>query len=188
MITGDIGFFDQRHLLHLCGRAKDLIIRSGHNIDPRMIEEALATHPAVELCAAVGQPDAYAGELPVAFAVLRVGTTVTERELLAHVEKRVDEAPARPKSIAVIPEMPVTNVGKIYKPELRRMAVDNLLNALLRETFGDTNDSIAAKVILATDGKISASVWLPANAPDKEELTESLARLPIEIEVVTAGA
>jgi fatty-acyl-CoA synthase len=94
LITGDVGFIDTQGRLHLSGRAKDLIIRSGHNIDPKMIEDALGAHPAVALCAAVGAPDAYAGELPVAFATLKPGSLVTEVELLAFTAERVDEGPA----------------------------------------------------------------------------------------------
>ena len=68
---GDLGYKDSEGRLYMAGRSKDLIIRSGHNIDPAMIENALATHPAVALAAAVGMPDAYAGELPVCYLVLR---------------------------------------------------------------------------------------------------------------------
>jgi len=63
--TGDLGYTDEQGRLHIAGRVKDLIIRSGHNIDLLMIENAMATHPAVALAAAVGMPDAYAGEVPV---------------------------------------------------------------------------------------------------------------------------
>ena len=122
LVTGDLGWVDAEGRLNLTGRSKDLIIRSGHNIDPRVIEEALAAHPAVQLCAAVGAPDAYAGELPVAFVTLLPGASVTEEELLSFAAARVDEAPARPKAVTIIERMPMTNVGKIYKPDLREMA------------------------------------------------------------------
>ena len=124
--TGDIGRIDAQGRLHITGRSKDLIIRSGHNIDPKVIEDALATHPAIELCAAVGMKDAYAGELPVVFATLRPGFSVNDTELLAHVCERVDEPPAKPKWVRVLTAMPMTNVGKIYKPELREMANEQL--------------------------------------------------------------
>lgn len=65
--TGDLGRQDEDGYFWLSGRTKDLIIRGGHNIDPAVIEEALYTHPAVALVAAVGKPDAYAGELPLAY-------------------------------------------------------------------------------------------------------------------------
>lgn len=135
LITGDVGFIDEQGRLHLSGRAKDLIIRGGHNIDPKVIEDALGSHPAVELCAAVGAPDAYAGELPVAFATLKAGAQVSEAELLAYTAERVDEAPARPKSVTLLQRMPVTNVGKIYKPELRTLATATVVQGLIRQVL-----------------------------------------------------
>jgi fatty-acyl-CoA synthase len=121
--TGDMGFIDAQQRLNLSGRSKDLIIRGGHNIDPKVIEDALASHPAVQLCAAVGMADTYAGELPVVFATLRPDCTATEAQLLEHVRARVDEPPARPKWVRILAIMPMTNVGKIYKPDLRAMAL-----------------------------------------------------------------
>ena len=135
LITGDVGFIDTQGRLHLSGRAKDLIIRSGHNIDPTVIEDALGAHPAVALCAAVGAPDAYAGEVPVAFATLKPGSQVSEAELLAFTAERVDEGPAKPKSIKVLNAMPVTNVGKIYKPELRTLATASVVQRLIHNTL-----------------------------------------------------
>jgi fatty-acyl-CoA synthase len=135
LITGDVGFIDTQGRLHLSGRAKDLIIRGGHNIDPKVIEDALGSHPAVALCAAVGAPDAYAGEVPVAFATLKPGSPVTEAELLAFTAERVDEGPAKPKSITVLDAMPVTNVGKIYKPELRTLATAAVVQKLIHNTL-----------------------------------------------------
>jgi fatty-acyl-CoA synthase len=135
LITGDVGFIDTQGRLHLSGRAKDLIIRGGHNIDPKVIEDALGAHPAVALCAAVGAPDAYAGELPVAFATLKPGSPVTESELLAFTAERVDEGPAKPKSITVLSAMPVTNVGKIYKPELRTLATAAVVERLIHNAM-----------------------------------------------------
>jgi fatty-acyl-CoA synthase len=122
LATGDLGWLDSQSLLHLSGRSKDLIIRSGHNIDPKVIEDAISAHPAVQLCAAVGAPDAYAGELPVVFVTLVPGATVSEAELLAYAAEHVDEAPAKPKAVTILDAMPMTNVGKIYKPELRQIA------------------------------------------------------------------
>ena len=135
LITGDVGFIDEQGRLHLSGRAKDLIIRGGHNIDPKVIEDALGSHPAVDLCAAVGAPDAYAGELPVAFVTLKTGAHVSEDELLAFTVSRVDEAPAKPKSVTVLQHMPVTNVGKIYKPTLRTLATATVVQRLVHQTL-----------------------------------------------------
>ena len=133
--TGNVPPNDTQGPLHLSGRAKDLIIRSGHNIDPKVIEDALGAHPAVALCAAVGAPDAYAGELPVAFATLKPSSQVTEAELLAFTAERVDEGPAKPKSVTVLSAMPVTNVGKIYKPELRTLATAAVVQKLIHNAM-----------------------------------------------------
>ena len=122
LATGDLGWLDEQGRLNLSGRSKDLIIRGGHNIDPKVIEDAMAAHPAVQHCAAVGAPDAYAGELPVVFVTLTPGAVASEAELLEFVRDRVDEPPARPKSVTVLKTMPMTLVGKIYKPELRQLA------------------------------------------------------------------
>ena len=92
------------------------------SVRTKVIEDALAAHPAVQLCAAVGAPDACAGEVPVVFATLNPGASATEDELLAFVNERVDEPPARHKRVTILATMPLTNVGKIYKPDLRVLA------------------------------------------------------------------
>jgi fatty-acyl-CoA synthase len=130
LITGDLGWLDDEGRLNLSGRSKDLIIRGGHNIDPKVIEDAMASHPAVQHCAAIGEPDAYAGELPVVFVTLKPGVLADADELLAYVRERVDEPPARPKSVTVLSNMPMTLVGKIYKPELRQLAAKSKQNSL----------------------------------------------------------
>ena len=117
--TGDLAYFGENGKLFVAGRSKDLIIRSGHNIDPGTIENACASHPAVSLAAAVGQPDAYAGELPVVFVSLKPGHKADVAELTAFARERIAERPAWPKSIYVVDSIPVTAVGKIYKPALR---------------------------------------------------------------------
>lgn len=126
LATGDLGWLDDQERLNLSGRSKDLIIRGGHNIDPKVIEDAMAGHPAVQHCAAVGAPDAYAGELPVVFVTLVPGAVATEVELLEFVRQRVDEPPARPKSVTILQTMPMTSVGKIFKPDLRQLAASRV--------------------------------------------------------------
>jgi len=126
LATGDLGWLDDQERLNLSGRSKDLIIRGGHNIDPKVIEDAMSIHPAVQHCAAVGAPDTYAGELPVVFVTLIPGAVATEAELLEFVSQRVDEPPARPKSVTILLAMPMTSVGKIFKPELRQLAASRV--------------------------------------------------------------
>ena len=131
-ISGDLGYTDEQGRIHIAGRSKDLIIRSGHNIDPVMIENAMASHPAVALAAAVGMPDAYAGELPVCFVALRPGISVSEAELHEHAQQLIGERPAWPKHFYIVDAIPVTSVGKIFKPDLRCEAAARMVTHLLR--------------------------------------------------------
>jgi fatty-acyl-CoA synthase len=135
LITGDLGHISERGELHLTGRAKDVIIRGGHNIDPAVIEEALLQHPAVQMAAAVGQPDEYAGELPVAFVTLKPGQQVNEETLLRFVQPLIPERPAVPKAVTVLDAMPVTAIGKIYKPALRLQAIESALRERVARQF-----------------------------------------------------
>ena len=129
--TGDLGRLDADGYLWITGRAKDLIIRGGHNIDPAMIEEALLSHPAVSFAGAIGQPDAMAGELPCAYVELVAGKTVTPRELLDHAASRIPERAAVPKHVEVLAELPKTAVGKVFKPDLRRLAITRVFDEAL---------------------------------------------------------
>ncbi|WP_348684011.1 AMP-binding protein [Acidovorax soli] len=127
LISGDLGSLTPDGLLKLQGRSKDLIIRSGHNIDPQVIEQALERHSSVKACAAVGAPDRYAGEVPVAFVTLKEGQTADAESLRDFAAQHVDEPPARPKYVEILPALPTTNVGKVFKPELRGMAMKRYL-------------------------------------------------------------
>jgi fatty-acyl-CoA synthase len=116
--TGDVGIVDAGGFVYLTGRAKDLIIRGGHNIDPRVIEDGLLRHPAVAAAVAVGRPDRHAGEIPVAYVVPADPGRFEEAELLAWASIAIDEPAARPKRIYPMTEIPVTAVGKPFKPAL----------------------------------------------------------------------
>ncbi len=116
--TGDLGMVDADGFVYLTGRAKDLIIRGGHNIDPRVIEDALLRHPAVRGAVAVGRPDRHSGEVPVAYIVPAGPGRLEEAELLAWASTAIDEPAARPKHIYTIDAIPVTEVGKPFKPAL----------------------------------------------------------------------
>jgi fatty-acyl-CoA synthase len=120
--TGDLGRLDPDGYLWVTGRAKDLIIRGGHNIDPQLIEETLMAHESVALAAAVGKPDAYAGELPVAFVQLKPGAKVEAEDLKNFARSRIAERAAAPVEVFLVDPMPLTDVGKIFKPELRKRA------------------------------------------------------------------
>jgi len=188
LATGDLGWIDGEERLNLSGRSKDLIIRSGHNIDPKTIEDALGAHPAVQLCAAVGAPDAYAGELPVAFATLVPGMKASEAELLAFTAARVDEAPAKPKSVIVLEHMPMTNVGKIYKPELRALAARKVAEALVDEACAALG--LAVRPEVQADGENALKVVIDAAAAGPQasqlqaRLQDTLGRLPVKAQVI----
>ncbi|NNG22983.1 acyl-CoA synthetase [Telluria aromaticivorans] len=145
--TGDLGYLDLDGFLRLTGRAKDLIIRGGHNIDPALIEEALLKHPDVALAAAVGQPDEHAGELPVAFLTLKPGSTAGPQELLEAARALVPERAAVPVRIEVLAQMPLTPIGKLAKAELRMRAARFVLGERL------ARHGIPARVEVAADAR-----------------------------------
>lgn len=145
--TGDLGRIDHDQYLWITGRAKDLIIRGGHNIDPALIEEALLGHPAVAFAGAIGQPDAHAGELPCAFVELVADAKVSEQELLEFALKTVPERAAHPKHLTILDELPKTAVGKVFKPDLRKHAITRVYNDALAA------GGLSARVVSVSDDK-----------------------------------
>ncbi|CAM2189012.1 AMP-dependent synthetase and ligase [Paraburkholderia sacchari] len=177
--TGDLGRCDANGYFWLTGRKKELIIRGGHNIDPAGIEEALHRHPAVQIAAAVGRPDLHAGELPVAYVQLKPGTSANEAELAAFLRDEISERAALPKGIRIVETMPLTGVGKIFKPALRRLeTVDALRSALADAGIEGATVSIADDALRG----ISVHVELPGTA--FESLASSaLGRFPFPFSI-----
>ena len=140
--TGDLGRQDADGYFWLTGRSKDLIIRGGHNIDPQVIEEAMHKHPAVAMAAAIGKPDERVGDLPAVYIQLKPEHSVTAEQLLQHAQQSISERAAIPRDIWLIEHMPVTAVGKIFKPELR---LDAMRRTLL-ERLGDLAQSLLVEV------------------------------------------
>lgn len=155
--TGDLGRVDADGYIWLTGRSKDLIIRGGHNIDPQMIEEALHKHPAVALAAAVGKPDEKAGELPVVYVQLKPGRQASEADLLEHAAAHIPERAAIPKNAWIIDAIPLTAVGKTFKPALRFDAIARVYQAAVSEL------EPAARVEVLSDDKAGqlAHIHLP---------------------------
>ncbi len=145
--TGDLGRIDEDGYVWITGRAKDLIIRGGHNIDPAEIEEALLYHDAVAFAGAIGQPDAHSGEVPCAFVELVEGGSVTEEELLEFCKEHVHERAAQPKHMTIMKELPKTAVGKIFKPDLRRHAITRVFDETLEKA------GVPARVAKVVDDK-----------------------------------
>jgi fatty-acyl-CoA synthase len=152
--TGDLGMVDDGGFVYLTGRAKDLIIRGGHNIDPRVIEDALLAHPAVAAAAAVGRPDRHSGEVPVAYVVPAGPGRFDEAGLLAWAADAIDEAAARPKRIYPMTAIPVTEVGKPFKPALAAdAAVRAITGALTAAGVADARVTAAHQ-----DGRLVLTV------------------------------
>nr|WP_256836249.1 acyl-CoA synthetase [Pseudomonas oleovorans] len=165
--TGDLGRVDADGYIWLTGRSKDLIIRGGHNIDPQMIEEALHKHPAVAMAAAVGKPDEKAGELPVVYVQLKPGAQASEVELLEHAAAHIPERAAVPKDAWIIDAIPLTAVGKTFKPALRldaiarvyQAAIDELHPAVRVEVLSDDKAGQLAHIHLPNqDQALAASI------------------------------
>ncbi|MBV6762314.1 acyl-CoA synthetase [Rhodococcus opacus] len=134
--TGDLGRVDADGFVYLTGRAKDLIIRGGHNIDPAGIEDALLAHPDVTGAGVVGRPDIHSGEVPVAYVTVAAGAEVSTDTLLEWATERVPEAAAAPKSVTVLDALPVTEVGKPYKLALRADAARRVAARALSDVPG----------------------------------------------------
>ncbi|MEM9432883.1 MAG: acyl-CoA synthetase [Pseudomonadota bacterium] len=145
--TGDLGRVDEDGYLWITGRAKDLIIRGGHNIDPAEIEEALAGHEDVAFAGAIGQPDAHAGEIPCVYVELVADATSSVDDLMAYAKANVHERAAHPKYVEIMPELPKTAVGKIFKPDLRKSAITRIYNEALE------NAALSARVVSVTEDK-----------------------------------
>ncbi len=131
--SGDLGRVDPDGYFWITGRAKDLIIRGGHNIDPGMIEEAIMLHPKVAFVGVIGQPDSYAGELPCAYVELNEGESLDPAEIVEFAKEHVPERAAQPVYAEVMGELPKTAVGKIFKPDLRRSAICRVFTDALKE-------------------------------------------------------
>ncbi len=159
--TGDLASVDSDGYIRLVGRAKDLIIRGGHNIDPATIEDALLADPDVAAAAAVGRPDAHAGEVPVAFVALVPGSSATADEVKARAAERVPERAAMPQHVEIVDEIPLTAVGKPYKPELRRRAAEQAA----RDALAGTSVAAQVSAVLSSGG---VEIQVPHSAADAE--------------------
>jgi len=114
-MTGDLGRLDAHGYLVITGRKKDLIIRGGHNIYPAKIENLAMQHPSAMRVAALPVPDERLGERVCLAVMLKPGTTCTAQEMLAHLDQAGLSRYDLPEYFVVLPEIPVTASGKIYK-------------------------------------------------------------------------
>ncbi|MBW1783397.1 MAG: acyl-CoA synthetase [Deltaproteobacteria bacterium] len=168
--TGDLGRQDADGYFWLTGRKKELIIRGGHNIDPAAIEEPLYRLNGVQVAAAVGRPDPHSGEIPVAYVQLQEGAELTEKKILDHLKREMGERAAIPKEVFIINEIPLTPVGKIFKPALRWDAIRKVYRREL-EALGSVADSVDVSV---TEDKVHGSLAIitvkPASKVSAQEV------------------
>jgi fatty-acyl-CoA synthase len=171
--TGDLGSVDAEGFVYLTGRARDLIIRGGHNIDPRVIEEGLLSHPAVAAAIAVGRPDRHSGEVPVAYVVPADPGRFDEAELLSWATTTIGEPAARPKRVYPIQVIPVTAVGKHYKPML---AADAAVRAVT-----EALDEAGLPDAKVTAGHENGRLVITVTGADPSRVNQALAGFPLTI-------
>ena len=178
--SGDLAYKGTDGKLFIAGRAKDLIIRGGHNIDPLGIEEAFLAHPQVAAAAAIGQLDSYAGEVPVCFVVLTEGATTLPAELLEFACERINERPAWPKCVYLLSKLPLTAVGKVFKPALREEAAQRILQEVVSAEAAD----LLKEVRVTQGGKrgLRATVVLHASSDEvRERIQRALNAFVIDV-------
>ena len=115
--TGDVGYMDEDGHFFLVDRMKDLILCSGYNVYPRMVEEAIYLHPSVAEVTVIGIDDDYRGQSPKAFVKLKEGEQVTEAEMKSFLEDKLSKI-EMPSEIEFRLELPKTIIGKLSKKEL----------------------------------------------------------------------
>ena len=115
--TGDVGYMDDQGHFFLVDRLKDLILCSGYNVYPRMVEEAIYLHSAVSEVTVIGIKDEYRGESPKAFVKLKPNESLNETDLKQFLEDKLSKI-EMPSHIEFRDELPKTIIGKLSKKEL----------------------------------------------------------------------
>jgi long-chain acyl-CoA synthetase len=116
--TGDVGYMDQDGYIYIVDRTKDMILCSGYNVYPRMVEEAIYEHPSVSEVSVIGVPDAYRGQSPKAFVTLKKDAAgFTLEELQAFLKSRLGKH-EMVQALEIREALPKTPVGKLSKKEL----------------------------------------------------------------------
>ena len=116
--TGDIGLIQEDGYLKIVDRKKDMILVSGFNVYPNELEDVLAMIPGVLQCAAIGVPDEKSGEAIKVFVVVKPGVTLTKETVMEHMRANVTGYKV-PRAVEFRDALPMTNVGKILRRELR---------------------------------------------------------------------
>jgi fatty-acyl-CoA synthase len=182
LITGDLGSLDEEGFIRISGRQKDIIIRSGHNIEPRIIEDALMLSPHVALAAAVGKPDSHAGELPIAYVQLQANAQVSAQSLLEFASAHINERVAIPKEIIFLDQIPLTSVGK---PQKNLLQIDSAKRA-----FTQALDSIKGSWTLDVEhvggGLLLKVAIQPGQSETKQHIETILCAYAVRYEIISS--
>jgi fatty-acyl-CoA synthase len=117
--TGDMAVWDSESYIHIVDRKKDIIVSGGENISSLEVERCLSSHPDVLECAVVAAPDVKWGEIPVAFVLLKAGSSVDAAQLFDHLGPLLARFKMPRQFEFVLEPLPKTGTGKIMKRELR---------------------------------------------------------------------
>jgi long-chain acyl-CoA synthetase len=123
LFTGDMARIDDEGYVYIVDRKKDLIIRGGFNVYPRDVEEILSAHEDVSEAAVIGVPDERMGEEMVACVVKKLGTAVSEDELIRYCQDHLAKNKT-PRRVIFLTTLPRNGVGKILKTQLRKTAAE----------------------------------------------------------------
>lgn len=116
--TGDVGYMDDDGFVFIVDRTKDMLLCSGYNVYPRVLEEAVYKHPSVAEVAVIGIHDEYRGQSPKAFIVLKAGAQeITLKDMQTFLKDKLGKHEMI-QAIELRPELPKTAVGKISKKDL----------------------------------------------------------------------
>jgi fatty-acyl-CoA synthase len=143
-----------------------------------MIEDALLSHPALAAAAAVGAPDVHVGEIPVAYVTFKPSQTVDPAALAEHARRTIPERAAIPARIEVLPNLPLTAVGKISKPHLRLLATQYVVeHALIDAGLSDAQSR--------TDLSLEKGVVVQVSCPAQQTaaVKSALGRLNVNLEL-----
>lgn len=123
--TGDVAEYDEEGYIYIVDRIKDLILVNGYNVYPRVIEEAIYKHPAVEECVVAGIMDKERGEIPKAWIKLKDGRNLSEEDLRLFLEDKISRI-EMPRRIEFRSQpLPKTMIGKLSKKDLLAEEIRN---------------------------------------------------------------
>ncbi|MBK5428969.1 MULTISPECIES: class I adenylate-forming enzyme family protein [Bacillus] len=114
---GDAGMIDDDGFLHIMGRYKDVIVRGGDNVYPDQVEDVIHEINGVLEVAVVGIPNDFWGEVPTAYIVKDIQTSLTEEEIIQHCKEKL--ASYKIPEVVFMDELPKNALGKVLKRELR---------------------------------------------------------------------